>query len=236
MRALGALLLLLFSTASARAEEIVDAKIHYQAGVSYYEHGDWLASMREFNEAYRLSHRGALLFNIAQCEEKLDMFADAIASLRAYLMVPESEKDRPLVREKLKALEGRVGTEAPAPEPAPAPVTPAPATGKLPALPLVVIGGGAVLLVASLVTGIVAHLSYSDLSSKCGPSGNLCPPDFTSQRDLGQAMALTSDVLLAVGAVAAAVGVVLLLVTRERPSVKAALAPDGPGAMAVVRF
>src|SRR5690242_13360 len=105
MRALFVAVIAVTLAGTARAEEIADAKIHYQAGVSYYEHADYLAAMREFNEAYRLSHRGQLLFNIAQCEEKLAMWADAVASLKAYLAVPESAKDRALVEEKLEKLE-----------------------------------------------------------------------------------------------------------------------------------
>jgi tetratricopeptide (TPR) repeat protein len=220
---------------TARAEEIADAKIHYQAGVSYYEHADYLAAMREFNEAYRLSHRGPLLFNIAQCEEKLGMWADAVSSLRAYLSVPESVKDRALVEEKLKKLEplAQKETHGPPREREEPPPPPPPSGPKV--VPLAVAGAGAVLLIAAVITGIAAHAQYGDLAGKCGPNGDACPPDFESQRDLGRALAATTDVLLAVGVVAAAVGVVLYFVTREAPA-RAALLPRGAGAPAEVRF
>ena len=78
---------LLIAPRAALAEGAVDpsvenARIHYQAGKSYFERGDYTAAKREFVESYQLSRRGQLLFNIALCQEKLADYAGATESLR----------------------------------------------------------------------------------------------------------------------------------------------------------
>src|SRR5579885_1010348 len=62
-----------------------EAKRHVDLGGQHYESQRWKEAVDECELAYRLSHRPALLFNIARCEAKLGHDEAAIAFLRKYL-------------------------------------------------------------------------------------------------------------------------------------------------------
>lgn len=230
---------------------IDEAKIHYKAGESYYQHGDYGAAKREFDESYRLSNKGALLYNIALCEEKLGELKEAAASLRSYLLVPESARDRAIVNDKLKHLDEQVSkreattagkpveTVAPAPTPE-KPPSPAVSGYRKYAWPM--LGVGAVSLLGSLVTGLLAHNHFSNLEMRCGAQGDACPPDFAGERDLGQSLSYASDGLLFAGVAAVAVSVVLFVAKRpaRKDGAELTLLPslslDRAGLAAVVTF
>jgi tetratricopeptide (TPR) repeat protein len=63
-----ALLVLLAAVAHARADEPPDgdAKRHYQAGTKHFNLGEYDEAVKEYKEAYRLSEKPYLLYNIAQ--------------------------------------------------------------------------------------------------------------------------------------------------------------------------
>jgi tetratricopeptide (TPR) repeat protein len=63
----------------ARAEVTVlqAARTHSQAGVSLYEIGDFAAALREFNAAYHKLPLPEFLFNIGQCQLRLNQLTQA---------------------------------------------------------------------------------------------------------------------------------------------------------------
>ncbi|MBN1656297.1 MAG: tetratricopeptide repeat protein [Deltaproteobacteria bacterium] len=61
------------------------ARIHFQAGTSYYETGDYELALREFNRSYELSGRPELQYNISLTYEKLGDLEAAIEALQKYL-------------------------------------------------------------------------------------------------------------------------------------------------------
>jgi len=61
------------------------ARFHFQAGRSYYDQGSYENAVREWQESYRLSSRPLLLRNIAEAQERLFAFDDAIETLEQYL-------------------------------------------------------------------------------------------------------------------------------------------------------
>src|SRR2546428_12630625 len=94
MRA-GSTLLILLWAAAARAdnpdEEI--ARAHFQTGLAYYDSDRFAPAVKEFLEAYRISHRPALLFNIARSYEKLDDAGRATHFYKRYLeALPQSSE------------------------------------------------------------------------------------------------------------------------------------------------
>jgi tetratricopeptide (TPR) repeat protein len=92
---IGALLMLLLCAAPALAGEAAispEAKRHVELGMQHYEAGRYQQASSEFELAYRLSQRPALLFNIARAEAKLGHEEAAIAFLRRYL---EERPDAP---------------------------------------------------------------------------------------------------------------------------------------------
>lgn len=83
------------------------AKNHYLAGKSYYQQGRYTESIREFEEAHRLSSKPELLYNIAQAYEKLGNLAQAVKYLEQYLEAPDLS-NRMAVEEHLKNLKARL--------------------------------------------------------------------------------------------------------------------------------
>lgn len=63
---------------------------HFQAGSSYYKQGRYTDAIREFREAYDLSKKPALLYNIAQALERLGRTQDAVSYYERYLKESKS--------------------------------------------------------------------------------------------------------------------------------------------------
>jgi tetratricopeptide (TPR) repeat protein len=61
------------------------AKKYYDLGRALYLHSDYEGAIGQFRAAYRLSHRPALLFNIARSHEALGQMEQAIQTYREYL-------------------------------------------------------------------------------------------------------------------------------------------------------
>lgn len=233
-------MLLVSNVVSAQQTDDERARMHFQSGLSYYEQARYAEAAREFNEAYGLSQRPALLLNLSQAYERDLRFAEAIAELERYLIaLPDSPQRRTVETRiaRLRELQARVSattTPAPLPEPAtpepetapeapttasatssePTPAQPAPTRSQDSSISmpgLILAGAGGLLLAGSLVTGIMAHSAHSDLETRC--PGGMCPPEENAQGDIdsGRTLAWTSTILLGGGVIAAAVGTVLLL-------------------------
>ncbi|MSP61239.1 MAG: tetratricopeptide repeat protein [Myxococcales bacterium] len=77
--------LLCCSLARAENPDEAIARAHFQTGLSYYESDHYASAVKEFQEAWRLSRRSAILYNIARTFEKLDDPARAVVHYRRYL-------------------------------------------------------------------------------------------------------------------------------------------------------
>jgi tetratricopeptide (TPR) repeat protein len=75
---------------------------------------------------------------------------------------------------------------------------------------IVLMGTGGAALVASLVTGLVAHADYNSLERQC--RGNICPASAKDELDEGKTLSVVSTVLTIVGVVAAGAGGALLII------------------------
>jgi tetratricopeptide (TPR) repeat protein len=206
--------------ARAASEEDERAKAHFLAGQSYYEQASYTDALREFNEAYRISKRPALLYNIARCHEALENYADAVKMLEAYLDQAPETTDRVAVETRIANLKERQAARE-AKAQAPVVKTPPATTNVRPPPPhrkriyTWIVGGiGVAALASALGTGIASQLSYNDLSSKC--SGTTCDPatvaNAQSKIDSGKRLALATDILWPIGAAAAVTGIVLFFV------------------------
>src|SRR4051812_12403642 len=193
------------------------AKAHFLAGSAYYEQADYAAAVKEFNEAHRLSKRPDLLYNISVCYERLGHWDDAIAALQQYLTERPQATDRAVIESRIKNFEARRDAEkaeeatTAAPVPTPAPRTMPPAKRRHVAS-LIVGGIGAGLLLGALGTGVAAHLTYSDLTDKCG--GKICNGNDQTLRDeqsFGKTLTISTDVLLGLGGAALATGIILFI-------------------------
>jgi hypothetical protein len=209
----------------------VAARGHYLMGLEAYRGGRFDDAAREFGQAYELSHHTELLFNLFLAQRDAVHTAAAVDSLRAYIAATPDADNAELMRARLATMETQlaaeqererehaaiVATETAASEAeaseaeempdehAVAPPAPAPGPD---AAPWIVVGVGGALVIGAIVTGALTASTYADVSNHC-PDG-VCPTsyDLEQSRSSGTTLALTTDILGAVGAAAIAVGLV----------------------------
>jgi tetratricopeptide repeat protein len=231
---IAALLFAAVAPAYAITEEDERAKAHFLAGQSYYDQASYADALREFNEAYRISKRPALLYNLARCYEALEQYSDAVKMLERYLAEDPETSDRTAVETRIANLKERQAAAAlktpaeppPATQPQPPPVAPPPAQRKR--LATWIVGGiGVAALAAALGTGLASQLTYNELKNKC--TGSVCDPGTVANAqtkiDGGKKLALATDVLWPIGAAAVVTGVVLFFIEGRHRKEHASIAP-----------
>ena len=102
----------LLSASPARAaDDITEAKLHYQLGASAYEKGRYEDAVREFKASYDLSKKPDILFDLARALTKLDRPEEAIDYLKRYLVAAPDSPDAPTVRSELQAREAALAAK-----------------------------------------------------------------------------------------------------------------------------
>jgi hypothetical protein len=102
-------------SASAVAEEPAGgpdlelAKAHYRTGEIYYERNRFPDAAREFEEAFRLSKRPELLYNMGKSYDGVGDHAKALGAYRRFLAAVAVSPDRAAVEERVISLEKLVG-------------------------------------------------------------------------------------------------------------------------------
>lgn len=204
------------------------AKAHFRVGTSLYEAGRFNEAAEEWQKAFELSQRSELLYNVYVAYRDAATSNDkAIGALRRYLELGTIEATRRLQLEaRLRAMEEAQAqaTQNAAPaavaEPAPVasesaqPVTVADsAEDSSPSNvgPILLMAGGGALLVASVITGVMANGVESDLEDKC--PNNLCPAevDLEGERSKGNTLIALNAITGVAGVLALGTGVVWLL-------------------------
>jgi len=208
------------------------ARRHFRLGQAYYQNGQFPQAATEFEQAYQLSGRPQLLYNIYLAHRDALHTRQSYEALRQYLDEVADPPDEDHLRARLHHLEEalaanpesdpEVEPDTQTSDPTPTPVTPPTPDLSAPAesesrspVPFVVIGAGGGMLVGGLVAALMSRGARNDLEALCDADG-ACPPDsnWESLRDKGQRTARAADVLIGVGAAAAVTGVVLHFVMR----------------------
>lgn len=211
------------------------ARQHFQAGQNHFSELQYDEAAREFAEAWRFSGRAEMLFNLSIALERALEFDRAIEAVERYLAVaPPDAEQRPLAErrlDRLRTLRDRQRAQAqgrtpPGPAPAPEPDDARPiglgsddGGGGSTTAGWIVLAGGAAAGVVAVITGLLAHSTYSDLEDAC--PGDVC--DISRRGDSREASALAwvSTVLTGVAIAAAGVGVTLIVIgggsDDERP-------------------
>lgn len=205
-----ALLWLLSGVALAQDDD-ARARELYDNGAILYEEGRYEDAVAAFSEAYRLSGRPALLFNIANAQERLGLWVEAHETLsryRAYATADERETlDRRIANLERRMSEVSVVT----------PITTSraePASPWLQPLPIALGGGGLAMLAVGGTLGGVAIGARSEAESACAADSDgllRCPSSVQSavETDVGLSIAADVAFLLGVAGVGTGVGLVL---------------------------
>jgi tetratricopeptide (TPR) repeat protein len=116
MRKLSLMLLLVCTTARAQpapastGDDVDIAKAHYNTGEVNYEHGRFADAAREFEEAYRLSGKAPLLYNVGKSYDGGNDFAHALDAYQRFLAAaPPDNPDRDFAQKRVELLLTLVG-------------------------------------------------------------------------------------------------------------------------------
>ena len=212
-------------------EDDARAATHFRAATSYFTEERFEKALEEFKEAYRLSRRPQMLYNIGLTLERLGRWSEAAEAHEEFLELAPADPQAEAARERLTRSRDRAQREAstgsgdPVVEPAArvsdatarvsAAPAPRPEDGGPSVAPLAVggwvVGGASVAFgVVSLVTGMVAHGIHRDLEARC-PAG-VCPADAEVDADRGRRLARTSTAFTFLAAAGAVTAVVLFIV------------------------
>lgn len=224
------------------------ARRHFRLGQAYYQNGQFPEAATEFEQAYQLSGRPQLLYNIYLAHRDALHTRQSYEALRQYLDEVADPPDEDHLRARLHHLEEALAANPeidpevqPDAETAdPTPVVEPPSTPDLAAttepessspVPFVIMGAGGGVLVGGLAAAFISRGARSDLDALCAADG-ACPPDsnWESLRDKGQRSAVAADVLIGVGAAAAVTGLVLYFVMRPSGDDEPASAGDAEAA------
>lgn len=217
----------------AKADDMVGARAHHEAGVSYFDQGRYKEAAYEFMEAYRLSNRSHLLLNVARAHEMADEYAESADAIETLLEREPRHPSRATLRARVTSLRARASDDdgrTPATQPTGAgageesdgtvyePANPdtyeiQDADASPPIGPIVLFSAAGAALVGGVVTGIMAADLSGSLEDRC--PGEVCPPDAQSDIDRGSTLALTTDILLASSAALATGGLVWLLLSDD---------------------
>ncbi len=203
------------------------ARAHFVLGRSQYDGGEYAASIEQFEAAFEISGRSALLFNLYQAHHRNGDLAEAIDYLDRYLAsdAQVTDADRTTLTARLENLRAQKAEEDAAAA-ARAEAEAAEEARRLAELERaqqeasnpVRTAGWVVLAVGAASTaafGLFAGLALaedSNLAGTCGADAGA----YCSDSELGRLQTLTraADVSIAVGAAGLVTGLVLLLVSR----------------------
>lgn len=87
-----------------------EARARFEAGRMAFGAGRFEDALADFERAYALSSRPQLLYNIAQCHDRLRHDEEAVAALRRYLEAVPDAPNRAEVERRLLVLEREIGT------------------------------------------------------------------------------------------------------------------------------
>ncbi len=219
----------------ARAREL------YQLGDRLYSRGQYEGAYDAFQEAYELSHRPALLFNVANALERAGRLQEARTNLQEYLP-HATEEQRSDVESRIRSLEVRIEREEAEAERERLAQEAAleeerrrqeearllagdreDEGGSL-AGPLLLAGAGATLA-GGIVAALIANGARSDLEEACNEG--ICPAsaEALERRDL--AASVSADGLFVLTGVLATVGVILIATSggddEDEPAVEAGI-------------
>jgi tetratricopeptide (TPR) repeat protein len=215
------------------------AASHRRAGSAAFDVGDYEVAVREYQAAYKLDQDPRVLYNLGLAYRKKHQLSgersDLIRARDSFahfisLASPDDpryaadrewlEKVRVLARAYQEEIEREL---AAAPEPEPAPVVGSPPLTRSRRVALTLFAAGGAVVLGAAVTGTLAWKSAGDADDLAERGDYAGANDAADRSD---SLALTADILAAVGVVTLGAGLVVWL-RRPRDAVTIAPAPGG---------
>jgi hypothetical protein len=222
-------------------ENDTHAKELFLQGDRAYSEGRYESARDAFQEAYKLSNRPQLLYNLANAYERLGRFADAVATLQKYLELVKP-KDRGTMERRIQSMNERLEVQKREREQTEREVAAReqkereqreafeaerarrdslarpPKTETRSPLPWVFIGGGVAFAAAGAVFGGLALTARGDAKDACRelPGGLLCSASAEKWLQQDATFSVLADIGFGVGIAAVVTGTVLLI-TRGKP-------------------
>jgi len=178
-----------------------EARSLYEAGTAAFTDGRFEDALARWREAYELSERPELLYNIGTALDRLGRGPEAKIQYEAYLEAVPDARNMNYVRRRIEVLSE---TETEHAEAEANPIIEPEPPSRIGPIVLFSVAGAAV--VAGIATAIVANDRYNSLDERC-PDGE-CPADAASDRDSLRTMTRSTDVLLGTAVLVAIAGVV----------------------------
>ena len=131
------------------------ARLTFESAREAFVAGDYETALARFRQAYELSARPGLLYNIAQTLDRLRRDEETVTALREYLEAAPDAPNRAEVEARIRVLERAIaerGTTAPSPDPDPSTGTSTGSQGTAPPPPPPEDDGLAILHPAIFIT------------------------------------------------------------------------------------
>ena len=201
------------------------ARQAFMDGRARYSRGDFEGALESFEEAYRLSGRPELLYNIAQAAERTRDDRRALEAYQGYLDQVETSDQREFVLSRVLFLERRLraeeaeqreaseaaASEEQAASPVSEPSDETDSSGSNAAPIALLAGGGAAAAAGAVLVGMAARGRNGVEEARDGASY----ADVSGAGNRASGLGYAGQILLGVGVAAAATGVVLMLVSGD---------------------
>ena len=203
----------------------------FQRGDSKYLEGDYQAAAEAFQEAYALSGKIEMLFNLANAYERMGKYLEASFALRSYLPhAPEAAKEKLARRvERLteRAREKEAARNAPTEDRKQASLPQAPVPlDRVAGITMITLG------IAGTITGVAFGVSAlqtrADIKKQCQDSRRLCPLESEALIQRDRTHSLVADISLIGGGLLTVAGI--YLVVRKTKTSEVRLEPGFSGA------
>ena len=232
-------------TRTGREADDARARELYVIGDEFYANGRYEAAEEAFAEAYRLSGRPLLLFNLANAQERSGRWPEAVQSLRRYReQAPPAEHAE--LDARLLALERRIEARADETrdepvvviqhESADLPVAPESARDR-PREPLaphvVLLPASGALAITTLALALRVRTVREDVRADCVRAGGqrFCLPEAEGAIRRDRRLSVATDLVAVAALTTAALGVWTLVRERRRadaaPTLRVGVAPSG---------
>jgi tetratricopeptide (TPR) repeat protein len=98
--------------ADKQVEERAEGRRHFDDGEQYFQHGDYVHALTEYEAGYRLTRLPGFLINIAHCHRLSGDLRKARAFYRKYLLVAPTSPRKAEVEEIIRKLDQALSDEA----------------------------------------------------------------------------------------------------------------------------